>query len=593
MKYSNNLATRVGWRQLRYAGLAIVLAGVLSSVAKANDGLDPNFGFLGVNELNLSESETVESICTDGSGRIYVVGNTRKDILFSGIGGFSEDKSNHHIARFTSDGLIDPTFGGFGGTQPGVIVGDFRADGDSIYGVTTVPSGKLLSVGLFRASGESSLVVSRHLENGWLDESYGDLGRQHIPMPGTAYNGNMKRVNDKLYVWNSYFITRLNLDGTLDAGFGAGGVVMVADELSSLHYISDVAFNDGSLIVASGGKKSDDEKMMLFQLDSNGVRVGGFGVGGAINLTTHIPEGGSSAFIAVKDDLITVGCSSHVMRMDFAGNFDPTFDTDGIKVLNTNGMVRVDAVTGTETTLRDSDMDGSRLVTFAEAWEMPADGGPGESHPRLVALTENGVVDESFGDGGQIVEPVRSLPMASALEVHDGLVTVAGGELLMQLSSSGMLRGNFSMNGVAELFPECEVTDIQLMTYGRIAVSVKMPPLMGNSYSVARLLQDGTPDPMFSHTTFGVPVDGWMTATYGHAAFAKKLFAYANGKLLVGGDFRYDVEGEAGQDIILMRLHNTSEGTPERDPDGFDPPGAIVSDQLPNRDSHPARTTRS
>ena len=419
--------------------------------------IDNTFGVAGTAKVDLAKYDPFTTMTVAPDGSIFLLSKVHP-------GG----TANIAISKLTPDGVLDPTFGGFGPLTPGTMVHDIWGD-DWSFDLKVLDDGKLL---VLCTSQMHASVLLRLETDGLLDVTFGNLGVCQV-----------------------------------DAPFGEiGGPTAIA------HPVNIHLHNDKILVVHHNG---------VVRLNEDGAR--------------DMPYG-------------------------------------------TNGMVRFDTAVGTEMTAVKSDMDGARLVIFGEAWE-PHEDGLATMRPRLLALNEDGDNDPAFGVNGQIQEPVSHLTKVSALEAHNGILTIAGGDILMQIDSTGMLRGNFSINGVTDVFEDGEVTDIELMTYGRIAVSVKMPPIMGNAFSVARFLPDGTLDPTFAHSTFGPPVDGWMSATYGHAAFAKKLFAYANGKLLVGGEFRFNVQGEAGQDMIVMRLNATSEGTPEGNPDGVGGIGGIKAQQ--------------
>ena len=415
---TNVLRSFVGRTRCATRVLAVTLAGLLAVAAHANDGLDTDFGFLGTNELNLSSYDSVDGLSTDGTGRIYVVGGTLKDVLSDPAGGgHIPDQSNQYIARFNSDGTKDLTFGGFGGAPAGAVVLDFQLSGGVIYGVTTLADDKLMSVGMMYEQGNGTLVVSRHLENGWLDESFGNLGKQLIPMPVVGYNGTMKRVNDKVYVWNSYFIARLNLDGTLDAGFGGDGVVVVATDIGASNYIGDLKFSNDSLIIATLSKGVPDQRLRLWQIDANGNTVGGFGVGGTINLSAWVGPHQENVAIGVRDEMITVGVNNWMLRMDFAGNYDPTFGETGFKYVA--GYGRILSIIH----------QPYGLTTFCFRFTLPSDA----NKFGVGRILSDGSRDLDFGNGNAASEagwlrlPYGQLPYAENLIGYtNGKVLVAG-----------------------------------------------------------------------------------------------------------------------------------------------------------------------
>jgi uncharacterized delta-60 repeat protein len=80
------------------------------------------------------------------------------------------------LLRYTSAGILDSGFG-----LSGVVVTDLSGD-DQINGLAAHPSGKITAVGVTRNAGDSDFAVAGYTENGTLDLFFGAQGRIVTPI---------------------------------------------------------------------------------------------------------------------------------------------------------------------------------------------------------------------------------------------------------------------------------------------------------------------------------------------------------------------------------------------------------------------------
>ncbi|MEM6692187.1 MAG: hypothetical protein AAF664_22350 [Planctomycetota bacterium] len=434
--------------------LAAAMAAGTAASCVAGDYLDLSFAGTGATELNLSERELSEGLHVDSTGRIYVVGFTKAlTIQYEGLDAVI-DYENQFIARYLSDGSLDTSFGGFGDAPAGVAIVDFQMKPGQIAGIVTLDDDSLMTVTVITGAGnQHQLVVSRFLEDGLLDESFGQLGRSVIDM-GTnfAYDrAQIQLVNDQIYVVSGGYAVRINLDGTLDGGFAGDGILAKDDFVGAYMLISDFAVWQNHLIVATHTYSDAPTPVIeLCGFDLNGNPDNGFGSGGVIDLSAHAVSNWPSTKIAVNDQQITAGFDNQVARVGF-----------------------------------------------------------------------DGVLDESFGYGG-----------------------------------------------VMPLLYQGKVTDLILQPYGMTTVAFKMTSVGSeNQYAIRRMLFDGLPDESFGNSN-GV-WKGWLQLPWGQLARAGHLHGYANGKVLMAGE--YTTAPGAIKNATLLRTEAFSFETelPEFDGDGF------------------------
>jgi uncharacterized delta-60 repeat protein len=182
--------------------------------------LDTTFGNGGIVTTAIADFGGRDSIYALTS---QTVGGESRIVAVGGEGDFV-------AARYTTTGALDSGFGN-GGTVRGL----FGSTIGAARGVVATADGKLVIAG--QSQHDHALV--RLLPDGVLDVSFGTAGRSVVPVSTTNWDevtALVQQADGKLvtagwaYAGNSssgdYVITQFTVDGTLDAGFGNGGVVI-------------------------------------------------------------------------------------------------------------------------------------------------------------------------------------------------------------------------------------------------------------------------------------------------------------------------------------------------------------------------------
>jgi uncharacterized delta-60 repeat protein len=162
------------------------------------------------------------------------------------------------VVRHNTDGSLDSTFG-FGGRT----LTDFNRSFDFAYGLTIQPDGKILLVGeAYNFSFNYDFALARYKSDGTLDPSFGNGGKVTTDFAGNIDRAFQVAVqtNGKIVVaGNSYSgannydfaLARYNPNGTLDVGFGIGGKVKT-DFFGQLDEANALAIQRDGKIVAVG-----------------------------------------------------------------------------------------------------------------------------------------------------------------------------------------------------------------------------------------------------------------------------------------------------------------------------------------------------
>jgi uncharacterized delta-60 repeat protein len=184
-------------------------------------------------------------------------------LLVAGQGGTSGGPFDFGVARYSPDGVLDPSFGG-----RGVVTTDLGPTGEWAAGVASGPGGTVVAGG---ASG-SSFTLVRYLGNGNLDPAFGvggvskagpDVGGAHdlVQLP----DGRLLLVGERLTGdFRELAVVRYRPDGGLDPAFGRGGTV--ATDVTRQHDDAAAAalYPGGRLVVAGTSLDADNRNPGVF-----------------------------------------------------------------------------------------------------------------------------------------------------------------------------------------------------------------------------------------------------------------------------------------------------------------------------------------
>ncbi len=279
----------------------------------------------------------------------------------------------------------------------------------------------------------------------------------------------------------NFTVVRYEADGTLDRGFGGGGIVItrVGERTSWARAVALQA--DGKIVVAGvalapNGVEGD---VALARYNPNGSLDPGFGEGGRV--ITSFPSGASGAWgVAVQADgrIVAGGAASareDIYTPDFAlarytagGSLDASFGDGGLKVtrfpggssygralvIQPDGRIvlaggtdpgrfalaryepdgRLDQGFGAEGRVSqdiDGDLEGARAVALQPDGKIVAAGGAlapgGENAFALARFDPTGQPDPRFGGDGDVLSVLPGGGGAAGVAIQaDGKIVVAG-----------------------------------------------------------------------------------------------------------------------------------------------------------------------
>jgi uncharacterized delta-60 repeat protein len=354
------------------------------------------------------------------------------------------------LDALAASGDLDPTFG-----TDGVVFADLG--GSSARALARQTDGKLVAAG--RSVGaDDAIAVARFDASGAPDPTFGGDGTVTTDASASDDEGVqvLVQADGKIVVVGrtgdddeDVVVVRYETDGSLDGGFGTGGIAFTA-----LGTDDDVAFSgalqsDGKILVVGGTASvpGPTQDLFVLRLESDGDLDGTFGSGGLVTLDFGGRRDQGRA-VAVQPDgsILVAGTSSNgplfldgsvatLSRFNADGSPDATFGTGGSVVLSSEHINLFDAMA--------LQPDG-KIVVFGAT-------GPGTVTFRLFRFDGSGVADPGFvGDASPFF--TQAITPGSLALRSDGKFLIVGdgdgpGFSVARMNADGSLDESFGMGG--------------------------------------------------------------------------------------------------------------------------------------------------
>jgi uncharacterized delta-60 repeat protein len=317
-----------------------------------NGTLDPSFGTGGLVKTSFQgppNRNIARAVALQSDGKIVV----------GGTSGVVDTTAELAVARYNTDGSLDPSLG----TGGKVLMNVSNGLGDGIRGLAVQPDGKILGVGA--AGGENLLI--RFNANGSLDSSFGNGGTSQPVLGDSGHLFTMRLLSNGTFLaagtgsngatQEDFLVARFTSTGDLDTTFGTGGLVTTA-----ITALNDLVFDmavtgTGQIILAGEANSGDvlgvtgDTHFALARYNANGSLDTAFGTAGVVddNLTANQDE--ARGIVLQANGKIVVagprdGSNVHadptagsmaVIRYNADGTRDTTFGTGGVATTTAGG----------------------------------------------------------------------------------------------------------------------------------------------------------------------------------------------------------------------------------------------------------------
>lgn len=354
-------------------------------------GLDPGWGFGGVSQINVPAStatndyyQSFDSIALQ-NGQVVEVGT----LTNSPTGGGSTSTTNLIVARLTTNGYLDPSFGSGGiATIPLTLGGTaytvseygggediaVQSNGSIDVLATVTPT---LSGG---TSGSPEFLVAQLTPGGSLDTSFGTGGGQFISFGTTAspaYSTNSSALaigsNGKIVAVGTAGIAgsgtligvaQLNANGSLDTTFNSAGTGTVPGTALVNFKVGDTSAENDSpsgVVVQSNGAivvvgtadvattatdlSSTPSDVAVARLTATGTLDTSFNAGGTVpgtltinqNLGGSISSDSGDAVTLSGSQIVIAGTSTQIFTTSSGSTFTPNVYDLVVYRLNTDG----------------------------------------------------------------------------------------------------------------------------------------------------------------------------------------------------------------------------------------------------------------
>ncbi len=480
----------------------------------SNGALNGIFGGDGV--VTYDSADQGRSLAVQPDGKVVVAG-----LAYNG--------SNYDLVvlRYIPGGVLDIAFG-----TNGVIVYDGGLN-DQGNAMVLQSDGKIVVAGYTNNGLVDAALTLRYTASGLLDPLFSADGVATLSIPAksreeayaVAVQPDGKIVvagytYDGTFYYIDLIMVRYNPDGTLDPGFGNGGVVRHSG--GAIFVFSIALQQDGKIVVVATTTASTDLDVLLLRYNSNGTPDSTFGSGGVVTYNASDFDWGRGVAIQPDGKIVVtgsiIGPSSYdllVLRYNSNGTLDPTFGNGG--VVTYDGGSRDD---GNAVAIQQ---DG-KIVVAGDTYSASA-----YARALILRYDSNGTPDPAFGNNGVVVYN-SGYDYAYAVAVQPDQKILVGGTggtgnlQMLRYNENGTLDPTFGQGGVVR-YGSGHIRSVVVQSDGKIVAS---GPCADGDVLVLRYNPDGTPD-----TTFGG--DGAVTYDGGRDDYALSLALQPDEKIVVSG----------------------------------------------------------
>jgi uncharacterized delta-60 repeat protein len=411
------------------AGVGLAVLGLVATfpthaVAAPGD-LDKSFGHKGRVMTKLGQpNEALNDIAIQPDGKIVAVGvSSATDLRQSHVGGFA-------VTRYRPSGKLDPSFAG-----DGVQITGFKNADARLHAVAVQPDGKVVAVGYIASEAEEDhyppeFAIVRYERDGSLDHGFGSGGIVRSNVAALTGSGSSQaRATD----------VALQVDGSI---LVAGGVEPPIDEVGFVaRYLADgqidSSFSDDGVVTGP----ASDYQALAVQPDNRIVAAGRYGPHPWMDLALarFAPDGTPDTTFS-EDGFLSTGLfgGEGASQYTAEGAQDLVLQPDGALVVSgfvTGNCLKCGAATFLSRHVLDGSFDSSFGTDGVVSLPGPTQGGSGlaleDDGKLLVAVSDRrpgrrtadfltsrydptGVLDPSFGHAGDVLTDFKRGPDAPA-----------------------------------------------------------------------------------------------------------------------------------------------------------------------------------
>ncbi|MCB0156272.1 MAG: DUF11 domain-containing protein, partial [Anaerolineae bacterium] len=410
------------WGVALSLALLMAFTAVEIGLADGPGSLDPSFGIDGQVFTDFGDSpEYITGLALQPDGKIVAVGEN------------SVNNYDFAVARYNSDGSLDSSFGGDGKVTTDFGRVDIGTD------VAIQPDGKIVVAGYVWAgvTNGSFVLLARYNSDGTLDPSFDGDGKV-MTNYGADDVARMLAIqpDGKIVIAGNTnghaMLGRYNADGSLDTSFGTAGKVIVDKAGTSDTFGSVIVLPDGKLLIGASTYSGGATDCVLTRYNNDGSLDTSFGAGGKVITDINYRDGCGAMTLQADGKVIRTGATSgedfisdiSLMRYNDDGSLDPSFGTDGI--------VTTDFGSPNEGASGITIQANGQILVAGYVTN-------GMTDFALARYNSDGSLDLSFGKAGKVITNLGGFDRGLAIELQPDNKIIVGGYKTISGNGDGAL----------------------------------------------------------------------------------------------------------------------------------------------------------
>ena len=357
------------------------------------------------------------------------------------------------IARYTTSGILDSTFGNGGYTLTSF---GSRIETQAIAEQPT--NGYIVAAGFAIVNGITQIALVRYTTTGSLDTNFGTAGvvTTQIGDGSTANavaiqsNGQIVIAGVSVYLGTPEFIVaRYNsTDGSLDTSFNSSGTTpgIVTTPIGVRASANSLAIqSDGKIVVAGMVANGTQNQFCIVRYNADGSYDTNFGTQGIV--TTSIGTYAQALSLAIQSNgnIVVAGSSDTSIALARYNSADGSLDTNFNSSGSTPGIVTTSL--GNKACANSVVIDSSGNIVI---------GGFSDTNLLVGRYTSSGVLDTSFGLNatGFVTFSIEETNVCNEVVLQNSDIIAAGyanaDVLILRFTSAGLIDTTWGSNGIID-----------------------------------------------------------------------------------------------------------------------------------------------
>lgn len=348
------------------------------------------------------------------------------------VAGYYSNAGNHDflLIRFNSDGSLDASF-----DFDGIVTSPILSSDDQARAVAIQNDQKIIAAGHASDLGFNDFAIVRCNVDGSLDVGFGvggivttAIGSRNDQANGVAIQSNQKIVvvgYAYMAANNNFAVVRYNVDGTLDVTFSGDGIVTTAVGVSAGEARAVAIQSNQRIVVVGRAATVASIEFAVVRYDVDGSLDLTFSGTGMVMTTIHSSGTDEANAVAIQPSdqkIVVAGRAFNGVDADFGV---VRYNTDGTLDLGFagTGIATMPVGVSTDFALGVAIQSDGKIVMTGSAITLL-----GANDIAVVRYNSDGTIDATFGSSGiatTAIGPGNDIGNAIAIQ-SDGKIVVAG-----------------------------------------------------------------------------------------------------------------------------------------------------------------------